>query len=57
MDRGLKVSLESYSKIFLHAAKYPECPILGFVIGNEVNKEVKLVVLKARKNIDSIFDW
>ncbi len=49
MDRGLKVSLESYSKIFLHAAKYPECPILGFVIGNEVNKEVKPVVFETKQ--------
>lgn len=35
MSKSLKVSRQAYGKIFLHVAKYFDCPILGYVVGHE----------------------
>lgn len=42
MDKSLKFNLEVYSKLFLHAAKNPDCPVLGYLIGNSSGKEVRM---------------
>ena len=35
MSKTLKVSRQVYGKIFLHAAKHFESPLLGYIIGSE----------------------
>lgn len=39
-SRKIRVSDEAYVMIGLHASKYPENPVLGFLIGSEANDQV-----------------
>lgn len=35
MAKSIKISRQAYGKIFLHVAKYFDCPIIGYVVGHE----------------------
>lgn len=43
MPKAVKLSTTAYGKIFLHVAKYFDCPVLGFVIGTETDEQVDVV--------------
>jgi hypothetical protein len=39
-SRKIRISDEAYLMIGLHASKYPENPVLGYLIGSEANDQV-----------------
>jgi hypothetical protein len=34
MAKSIHVSRQVYAKIFVHAAKYFDCPLMGFLVGS-----------------------
>jgi len=39
----VRISRQAYAKVFLHAAKYFDCPLLGYIIGREVGDTVEVL--------------
>lgn len=44
-NRKIRLTDEAYIMIGLHASKYPDDPVLGFLIGSESNDQVGIVYL------------
>lgn len=42
VNRKIRVADEAYLLVGLHASKYPDSPVLGYLIGSQTNDQVSL---------------